>query len=179
MLSPDQLVNTPPLAGPNTIERDPTGGVKVSVASLLGNDTDADFDPLSFAGANALSANGGTVVSNSGWIFYTPAAGFTNTDTFSYTNRDNFGAFAIGIVTVNVRTENGPSPNLTISALEDGSYRIRGDGIPDRVYRIEFSTQNPSTNWQSLGLAPADEYGVFILNDTNGSPQRFYRSVYP
>jgi hypothetical protein len=174
-----QRSNTPPVAGPDTIERDPGSGVKVSVAALLANDSDADGDPIAFAGVSATSANGGTVVSNAGWIFYTPAPGFTNSDTFTYSISDGFGVPVTGTVTVNIRVDNGPSPNLTITDLGGGSYLVRGDGIPDRTYRIQFVDEAQSTNWQTLGTAAADPYGIFQFSDTNGSPQRFYRSMYP
>jgi hypothetical protein len=49
---------------------------------------------------SAASANGGTVVSNAGWIFYLPASGFTNSDTFNYSISDGLGAPVTGIVTV-------------------------------------------------------------------------------
>jgi hypothetical protein len=179
LLVPDQLINTPPVAGPDTVERDPTAGVKVSIPGLLSNDTDSDGDPITLAGVSAASANGGTVVSNTGWIFYTPAPGFTNADTFTYTITDSWAAPATGVVTVNLRTNSGPSPNLTISDLGNGLYAIRGDGIPDRTYRIQFAENVQPTNWATLGPAPADPSGVFQFVDTNGGPQRFYRSVYP
>jgi hypothetical protein len=174
-----QRSNTPPVAGADTIERDPGSGVKVSIAALLANDSDADGDPIAFAGVSATSANGGTVVSNAGWIFYTPAPGFTNSDTFTYSISDGFGVPVTGTVTVNIRVDNGPSPNLTITGPLDGSYQVWGDGIPGRTYRIQFVDEAQSTNWQTLGTAAADPYGIFQFSDTNGSPQRFYRSMYP
>jgi hypothetical protein len=178
-LLPAQLINTPPVAGPCTLARDPTNGVKVSVAALLSNCSDADSDPIGFVGVSATSANGGTIVSNGGWIFYTPAPGFTNIDTFTYTISDGWVAPVTGTVTVNVRTNNGPSPNLTISDLGNGVYTVLGDGIPDRTYRIQYAENAQPTNWATLGTASADPFGVFQIIDTNGVPQRYYRSVYP
>ena len=87
---------------------------------MLSNDTNADGDPLAFLDANASSANGGTVVSNGGWLFYTPALGFTNTDRFTYTISDGIVVPVTGSVTVNVRFNNRPSPKLTISDLGGG-----------------------------------------------------------
>ncbi len=172
-------LNQPPVVGPDTVERDPAGGVKVSVAALLSNDSDPDGDPISFMEASAASANGGTVVSNGGWLFYTPAVGFTNIDTFAYTISDGVSAPVTGTVTVNVRVDNGPSPNLAISHLDNGSYVIRGDGIPDRTYWIEFAEDPQHATWLPLGTVTADPFGIFVFGDTNGTPQRFYRSVYP
>ena len=179
LLVPDQLINTPPVAGADTIERDPTNGTQVSIAALLSNDTDAEDDPITFVGVSPTSANGGTVVSNGGWVFYTPAPGFTNSDTFAYTISDGWGVAVTGTVTVNIRIDNGPSSNLTISDLGNGSYAVRGDGIPGRSYRIQFADTAPPTNWLALGTNSADAYGIFQYIDSNGSSQRFYRSVYP
>jgi hypothetical protein len=153
--------------------------VKVSVVALLSNDTDTDSDTLTFLGASATSANNGTVVRIGGWVFYTPASGFTNADTFTYTIGDGFGAPVTGTVTVNIRVDNGLSLNLMISDLGNGSYAIRGDGIPGRAYRIQYAEDLDSPNWQTLGTEVADPFGVFTFTDTNVSAQRFYRSVFP
>src|SRR5205814_581764 len=59
LLSPNQLINTPPVTGTNIIVRDPTNGTKVSVAALLSNDSDADGDPITFVGVSTASVNGG------------------------------------------------------------------------------------------------------------------------
>jgi subtilisin-like proprotein convertase family protein len=179
LLSPAQLIDTPPMAGPVILERESNSSVKVSVVALLANCSDADGDLITFLGASASSANGGTVASNSGWIFYTPAPGFTNIDTFTYSVSDGYSVPISGTVTVNIDPDNGPSPNLTIIALGNGSYSVLGDGIPGRTYRIEFAESVPQTNWQDLGTATADDYGVFTFTDTSSTGQRFYRSVYP
>jgi hypothetical protein len=147
---------------------------------LLTNDWDADGDSISLAGVNSTSAHGGTVATNSGWIFYTPAPGFTNTDTFTYTISDGWGAPVAGVVTVNVSADTGPSRNLTISSLGDGSVAISGTGIPGQTYIIEHTTDMPPTmNWQALSTATADAFGSFVVVDAGGSPRRFYRAVYP
>ena len=174
-----QWSNTPPVAGADTIERDPDSGVKVSIAALLANDSDADGDPIAFTGVSATSANGGTVVSNAGWIFYTPAPGFTNVDTFTYSISDGFGVPVTGTVTVNIQVDNGPSPNLTITDLGGGSYQVRGDGIPGRAYRIEFTEDLMNPSWTTLGSATADPFGIFLFTDSGRLQQGFYRSIYP
>jgi subtilisin-like proprotein convertase family protein len=178
-LSPVELINSLPVAVGDTIQRDPTNSVKVSIATLLSNDTDADSDPITFLGVSVTSVNGGTVVSNAGWVTYTPAAGFTNIDTFFYTNSDGYGTPVAGLVTVNIRTSNGPSPNLTITNLGNGSFAVRGDGIPQRTYRLQYTTDTQNPTWNPLGSATADTSGFFLFIDTNGSSQRFYRSIYP
>ncbi len=184
-LSTGQTVNTPPAAGADSIERDPTNGVAVSIAALLGNDWDPDGDRVTFAGASASSALGGTVVSNSGWIVYTPPPGFTYTDTFSYTIRDSWdytvggtgtGAPVAGTVTVITRGSS-PRASLSISNLGGGGRAIIGSGVPAGLNRIQFLQELGGTNWQTLGTATANASGGFQFIDANGSAQRCYRVV--
>jgi hypothetical protein len=178
-LSPTQLINSLPLAGPYTLLRHPTSGAKVAIGALLAGDSDADGDPLTFVSVVASTPNGGTVVASNGWIFYSPAQGFTNADTFTYTISDGWGAPVSCPVTVGIRVDNGPSPNLVISDLHNGSYAIRGDGIPGRTYRIQYTDHVQPANWQPLSTNQADIYGAFRIIDPTGSSGRFYRSVNP
>ena len=174
-----QLINTLPVAGADSLERDAAEGIKVTIASLLSNDTDADADPISFVAADATSVNGGTIATSATWLIYTPPVGSTNADSFTYTIRDGWGLAVTGSVSITIRVNLGPSPNLTLTTLENGAFAVRGDGIPGRLYRIEFSPAIPSSAWQPLGSATADVNGLFICLDPNGSTQRFYRSVFP
>lgn len=178
-LAPDQVINTPPVAGADTVERDALSGRKVLVSALLSNDTDADSDPLSFVDVSATSTHGAALTRSGDWIFYTPLPGFTNPDTFTYTFTDPFGPAVVSTVSVNIRVDNGPSPNLTITDLGNGSYQVRGDGIPERAYRIQFTDSMSPPNWQTLATVPADPFGVFVYVDPGGSATRFYRSVWP
>ena len=174
-----QIVNTPPVATADALERDPTNGVKVLIATLLNNDFDADGDPLFFLEVSAASANEGTVVNDESWIYYTPKMGSTNVDTFTYRMSDGIGPSVTGLVTVNIRPENGPPPHLTISELGNGSCVIQGDGVPGQTYRIVYTTDINHPEWQSLGTATASPSGVFLLTNTVGLARQFYRSVQP
>ncbi len=177
-LSPVQVIDTPPVAGPATMQREPASGAKIWISAVLTNCTDADGDPIVLAGVSATSANGGTVVTNNGWIFYTPASGFVNSDSFTYTISDGYVSVT-GTVTVNIQVDNGPSANLSVSVQSDGSYAILGDGIPGYTYHIQFADNPEGSNWQALGTVTADSSGMFQFIDSAGTPQRSYRSVYP
>jgi hypothetical protein len=177
-LSPSQVANTPPVAGAITIQRDPARGVKIAVAALLGKVTDEDGDPITFVGTSATSLNNGTLVRSGDWIFYTPAAGFTNADSFTYSVSDGY-VTVTGSVTVDIRVELNSSVNLAIANQGNGSHVIHGDGIPGRTYTIQYADGVPHDNWQTLGTATADSVGQFEFTDTSGSSQRYYRSVGP
>ena len=180
-LSPNQSVNTPPLAGVDTIERGWTNGTKVLVTTLLGNDSDADGDTISFVSFDVASTNGAVITRAGDWIHYAPAARLTLADSFGYTISDRRGVTTRGTVVVVVRNDELPSQNLAITDRGDGSYLIRFDGIPWITYRIERNENLDNPLWVQLGSATADASGVFQFIDTPpiGSPRRYYRSVYP
>jgi subtilisin-like proprotein convertase family protein len=179
-LSPDQLINSPPIAATDEVPRFLPNGVKVRIATLLQNDSDADGHSVTFVSFSSASANGGTIVQDADWLHYTAPAGFTNNDSFTYTIRDSLGQSATGLVNIRI-TEHGRSPNLKITAAGDGSFAIRFDGVPNLEYRIEYSEGPSGTNWQTLETRMADDTGLFEVVDrpSQGSPIRVYRSVTP
>ena len=142
-LTPAQVINTPPVAGNITIQRYPTLGVKVALSNILASCSDADSDPLTPT-VSSTSANGGAVSVSNGWVFYTPAQGFTNADSFTYTVSDNYGGSAVGTITVAIAVDTSPGQNLTITSLGGGSYRISGNGIPGYSYTLQVLPDHQS-----------------------------------
>jgi hypothetical protein len=180
-LSPDQVINTPPIARADELRRYLPYGAKVKVAFLLSNDSDADGDALSFIGPSPTSQNGGLISRDGDWIFYAAPSGFTNDDSFTYTITDGSGQPVSGTVSVRVQPDPLPSPNLNVTDLGNGSYRIRFDGIPELTYRVEYAESLSPAVWQALATEMAGPTGLFEIVDTPpvGFGQRFYRSVYP
>jgi hypothetical protein len=179
-LAQNQVINTPPVAGNDTIERSPTTSVKVRLSTLLANDSDADGDTLNIV-VSPTSASNATIRVSGGWVFYLPAAGFTNADSFTYTITDGRGGSAVGTVTVAIQVDNSQSQNLTITDLGNGSFRINGDGISGYTYRLQYSDTIAPFDWQDMagGSVTADSTGKFEYTDTTAGPTRFYRTVYP
>jgi len=179
-LAQNQVINTPPLAGNDTIVRNQLTGVKVRLSTLLANDSDADGDTLTPV-VSTTSVNGATISVHGGWVFYTPPAGFTNADAFTYTITDGRGGSATGTVSVAILVDNSQSQNLTITALGGNQYLIDGSGIPGYTYRLQYSDSMSPFDWQDLsgGSQTADSTGKFQYTDTSEAPTRFYRSVYP
>ncbi|SPE59113.1 conserved exported hypothetical protein [Verrucomicrobia bacterium] len=179
-LTPPQIINTPPVAGSLTIQRYPTGGVKVRLPTLLANASDADGDTLNIA-VSSGTANGGTITVSSGWVFYTPAAGYTNADAFSYTVTDGWGGSATGAVTVAIEVDNAPGQNLTITSQGPNTFLLDGSGIPGRTYRLQSTDASDPANWQDIPGASvtADAEGAFQFIDTTAWATPLYRSVFP
>jgi subtilisin-like proprotein convertase family protein len=179
-LSPDQVINTPPVAGNDTLERYPTQDVKVRLGTLLANDSDADGDALAIT-VSATSANGGSVSVRGQWVFYAPPSGSTNTDSFTYQIADGRGASATGTVFVVIKVDNDPGANLSIIHFGGSTYYIQGNGIPGRTYRLQSTDTLGPPAWTNLpgGSVTADPIGIFDYIDASGSAMRYYRSVYP
>src|SRR5690606_3489038 len=77
--------NTAPVAGDDHLVAEQDTPLTVEVAAaLLTNDADAEGDPLSLAGFTQ-PANGTLVDNGDGTLTYTPTAGFTGSDSFTYT----------------------------------------------------------------------------------------------
>ncbi|MCO6454942.1 MAG: tandem-95 repeat protein, partial [Pirellulaceae bacterium] len=96
-------VNDPPVARDDNAVTSQDTPVTIAV---LANDSDVDGDPLTVTAATA-PANGSAVVNANGTITYTPATGFTGSDTFEYTISDGNGGTDTAQVTVTVEAPQG------------------------------------------------------------------------
>jgi hypothetical protein len=100
ILDSPQMINSPPLAMGDVIQRNPFSGTKVVMNDLLANDYDPDGDPLVLQNIQTTTAEGGTINLAEGWVFYTPPAGFVNADSFTYTLQDSHGASSTATVEI-------------------------------------------------------------------------------
>ena len=103
-----------------------------SAAQLLGNDVDADGNPLTIASVTAIG--GGTAVLNAdGTVRFTPTADFNGTAAFSYTVTDGTLTSAPAIAWVKVAPVND-APRLGGSAAE------LPPGVEDTPYTFSAAT---------------------------------------
>jgi hypothetical protein len=98
---------------------------------VLANDTDADGDRVGYRGFVGVTAEGGTVERVGMNLVYTPPAGFTGTDSFTYVALDATGLDSNrATVTIEVR-DPGVSQPLTVSihdAATDRAVATLADG---------------------------------------------------
>ncbi len=75
-----------------------------SIIDVLGNDSDVDGDTLTVTaiGNSGASTKDGVVTLTSGVVTYTPKAGFTGSDSFTYTVSDDATTPATATATVNI-----------------------------------------------------------------------------
>ena len=114
--------NTAPLAMNDVYAA--TAGVALTVASggVLGNDTDPEDDALTAVLASP-PAHGTLVLNADGSFVYTPAAGFSGSDTFTYRASDGLLTSAPAVVTFNVA-----AAPLNKHRAEVRGQCLRGDG---------------------------------------------------
>jgi len=94
------VVNDAPVAQPDSAQTD--SGVPVQI-EVLANDSDPNGDAIELVAVSA-AGNGSTRIVGDA-VTYEPNAGFSGTDSFSYTIRDSGGAEATGEVTVVVTND--------------------------------------------------------------------------
>ena len=102
-----QNVNEDPVASADSYSSTGNVGITVTGASngLLANDSDPEGDTLSITTLAITTANGGSVsITNAatGEFTYTPPAGFTGADTFSYSISDGNGGSDNGTASITV-----------------------------------------------------------------------------
>lgn len=113
--------NVPPAAGNDSATTDKDTPVTINV---LANDSDPEGAAMSVTSAQSPTANGGTtVVNGDDTVTYTPAAGFTGNDSFTYDISDGNGGTATGTVSVYV---NAP-PSIT--SVDSPTWNEGGSGV--------------------------------------------------
>jgi RHS repeat-associated protein len=150
------VVNQAPFAKPDSY--DVRGNLVLKPPQ---NDTDADSDPITFAGIVTLPQHGTLVgVNPGGEYLYTAAAGYVGSDSFTYKIRDSLFAYAIGTVTLNVIGDgenDGPCPchasvGAPVNVTNGNMYLQQGDyALPSVGPGINI-TRTYNSNSQRIGL---------------------------
>jgi VCBS repeat-containing protein len=132
LLAPLTTIGAPnqaPIARNNSFSVNEDTTLQVSAPGVLGNDSDADQDPLT---AILLSqpAHGTLTFSPTGAFTYTPAANFNGSDSFTYRANDGRANSATATVTITVNPVNDrPTARLdSYSVNEDERFVVFADG---------------------------------------------------
>ena len=122
-LSPE---NTPPVANDNGYATDAETPLTIAAPGVLGNDTDADGDPLT-AILNVGPSNGILNLDPNGSFSYTPNTNFTGPDTFTYHAND--GAADSNIATVTITVNSIPVDTYTVVVSDTSGVAISGADV--------------------------------------------------
>jgi hypothetical protein len=165
---PDE--NTPPVANDDTATTNQNQAVTVDV---LANDTDVDEDVLNLDSFDSTSTEGGTITrddngtsadTSDDQLTYTPAMGFTGTDTFEYTVSDGT-ATDMAMVTVTVDEVIGA--NNPPVAVDDTATTNQDQAVSVDVLLNDTDADNDVLNIASFDNASA--VGGTVALDDNGT----------
>lgn len=124
--------------------------------------------------------------SGTGLVTYTPASGFTGTETFNYYVTDAYGAKSAGaVVTANVAAVTGSGGNILSASYDSGTATIIFAGIPGATYTLQYTTSlTPPITWTAVGsnvTLPGigqPNAGQATVTQSSAPSTAFYRTVY-
>jgi hypothetical protein len=77
------------------------GSLANTIASLLANYTDADWDTIELVTFSGVSANHGRIIQEGTKLIYRSPVGYRGADLFAYPIADGRGGEAVGVMTLN------------------------------------------------------------------------------
>jgi hypothetical protein len=107
--------NHPPAAAADSYGGAQDTALTVAAPGLLANDTDADGDAL-IAILVASPVHGSVALTPDGAFTYTPAAGYSGSDAFTYKANDGRDDSAVATVTIAMAARPAPQVDVTVSA---------------------------------------------------------------
>ncbi|HEX8176984.1 MAG TPA: Ig-like domain-containing protein [Pyrinomonadaceae bacterium] len=161
-----------PLAFADSYNATKDVALSISAPGVLTNDTGTPA-PTAVAIAGGSTSQGGTVTLQSDGSFsYTPASGFTGTDTFTYTVTN--GLLPDDTATVTINVDEGPTVTTTTPA--NGATNVASNtnitvnfSEPVNATTSSFSIECPTGSPQSFTLS-ASPASSFTLNPTTDLP---------
>jgi large repetitive protein len=165
-------VNDAPAAGNDAYSVAEDTTLSIPAPGVLGNDTDAENDPLRAALVSGPS-RGVVTLNADGSFIYAPGANFNGTDSFTYSASDGSGNSNIATVTITVSAVND-APTIVTPANQVGivgatvSLRLLAEDVDGDV--IEFSASNlppglvldPATGVISGTLTTAGTFAIGV-----------------
>jgi regulation of enolase protein 1 (concanavalin A-like superfamily) len=148
--------NRPPNAQDDVATTSAGAPLLLQIGDLLANDSDPDGDPLQFTGFTQ-PANGSLVNNNNGSLTYTPATGFSGTDSFTYTVSDG-QAQDTATVRVSVQGQTPPPPATFLS-----------DDFSGLALEPRWERQGP-VGTVSLAAAAGEAYVALAVPSGNYQP---------
>ncbi len=178
-LSPNQVVNTPPVGHTHALGTTLNKAIVISALNLGKVDTDADGDTLVVTAVNSPSH--GTTSLSGGTVTYTPGSSYVGADSFTYTVSDTFGGTTTSTANLTVRLGSFTSTISNQATQPDGNFTLIATGIAGTNYVIQATSDVANGSWTSLGTVTALPNGLISFTDLNATnfSQRYYRLALP
>jgi hypothetical protein len=169
----------PPVPGTDIVTAQKNLTLELPALALATKGSDPNGGTLSLAAVNASSTNGGSVVLNGNYVFYTPTTNFVGKDQFTYTLVDSEGGQAQGVVNINVLSLNPPiAGGLAMTGAPNQLFLLYHSSLGGGyTFMYANSLYGP---WIALSPGLAAQAGDLIEYDdltTSGVATRFYRVV--
>jgi hypothetical protein len=154
----------------------PNSVLTVPLNKFLCNDTLEIGDVPTIDLTNSATVHGGTIIVTNNSLVYTPPAGFSGVDSFTYRLRGMFGDD--DFASVSMRVGAGVNQGATVVSLvreNPTSVMVCLLGAPNQSYTVEQSTN--LTTWSNIGQLNADATGSMTYHYSLDPvvAQRFYR----
>lgn len=176
----------PPTAGPDRLG--PILNTTNRVIDVMANDRDPNGQTVTLQTVPSTSTAGGTLQRVPGSprerVRYIPPAGFSGTDTFTYTISDGAGGTAQGTVTVSVVDASSfrapENPLFTFPGLDVRYYEGAWDLLPNfnaltpYAQTVLSDINFPSTNGNFITSGRADDVGAVFTGFVNVPADDFY-----
>lgn len=154
-------------------------------AGLLSNDSDPENDPLSAVQASAPASGGSVTLNGDGTFTYTPGAGFSGVDSFTYRARDGLADSQPATVRITVRGNTPPTAvddtyatsedtPLTVSAASMGV--LANDSDPEAPPQVLTAMLVTTTTRGTLTFNPNGTFSYNPGPNLNGPDTFTYRA---
>ena len=179
--------NHAPVAALASYTRGAGTSLRIKLADLTNNWSDADGDPVLLASVSAASTNSVSITSDSTYIYYSVGTNNNTADAITYTIADTNSYYragidtertAVGTILINVNTNVvGQTQSITVT---NGTATVNFAGVPGYPYAVERGTNvNFTGTVDVLVTTNAPAGGYFNWTDTNPpTPSGFYRLRY-
>ncbi len=161
--------NVLPVAGNDSVSVVRAAQVRIPLATLLANDSDADGDTVVVDSVAPLSAAGGRLQVRGAFVVYTPPSAGLATDSFLYTAGDGHGGLAQATVDLTLTDPEAPvASDLSLVSMRATPQAVVVEfvGVRGRRYLIERSPSLLSP-WSVMGMVTADSFGRIRYEDGN------------
>jgi VCBS repeat-containing protein len=156
--------NVPPTAAPDAYTTRQDTRLEIPAPGVLDNDLDADGNALA-AVVESQPAHGALTLKANGSFTYTPAAGYTGSDSFSYRANDGKASSAAAQVTLTVLPA---SANLPPLAFGDQYEVTRGKTLTITAPGVLGNDQDADGDGLAAVLESRPAHGALVL-DSDGS----------
>jgi hypothetical protein len=173
-----QLIDTPPTTSILTISTAKNTPLTFSGTRAMQHVTDADGDLINLTGVSSVSANGGTATMMDQMITFTPLAGSTNADSFTYTVSDSLGAVTTGTVNVVITAPPAASGD-GVTMMPNGNVIVSLTGVAGQTYILQGSAD--LLTWTNLCQVVAAPDGTITVEDGDARnfSARYYKLALP